>query len=188
MFDSLKSYLGTERIGDWELSDVKVLLYLHSNEAEARLSSPEKLGDELGIAEATVTNAFDRLRRRGCIAPTSEGGNPRDPREYLVTWRGKRALRPFLNVFGYADVSVLCALAFALGGAIGVFYSSRQFYPSYLVAELLVTAIFAAGLLGFGTYTVLTARKNRREQLDLILRKPSQPAGRTSESPSTLPR
>ena len=173
MFEPLKSYFGTENISEWEYSDVKVLLYLGTHKKEDRLPSAEKFGKELGIAEGVVPAAFSRLRRRGCLFPPPQAGTIRSPREVEVTWRGRRALRPFLNSFGYGDVVILTLLAFGLGGAIGILYSAYQFYPSYLVTVLLIAAIVAVVLLGFAVHVARLARKGRREELDVMLRKPA---------------
>ena len=173
MFEFLKTHLGRENISDWELNDIKVLLYLQTHKREDRLPSPEKLGDELGIAEGTVPSAFDRLRRRGCLIPPPEAGKIRNPREVTVTWRGKRALRPFLSAFGYGDVVVLTLLAFGLGVVVGVFYPIYQLYPSYLAAVTLFVAVFSAVFLGFAAYLARVAQKTRRYELSVMLRKPS---------------
>lgn len=158
-----------------------MLLYLHTHKKEDRLSSPEKLGQELGISEQTVTGAYDRLRRRGCIFPPPNAGKVRDPREFTVTWRGKRALRPLLNAIGYGDVVILCFLASALGVAVGGFYPSSQLYPSYSHLVLLIIAVFAVVFLGYAAYVAQRARKNRRDELRIILNKPSP----TAEEPSS---
>ncbi|MDV3277592.1 MAG: hypothetical protein LYZ69_03895 [Nitrososphaerales archaeon] len=173
MFEFLRRYFGTENISEWEFSDIKVLLYLGTHRKEDRLPSAEKLGKELGIAEGVVPAAFSRLRRRGCLFPPPEAGTIRDPREVEVTWRGRRALRPFLNAFGYGDVVILTLFAFGLGGVVGLLYSAYQLYPSYFVTVLLVAAIITAVLLGFAAHTARMAMKSRRDELDVMLRKPA---------------
>jgi hypothetical protein len=175
LLDSLRSYFGVEKIGDWELNDVKVLLYLHTHKKNARLSSPEKLGDELGISEQTVTAAYNRLRRYGCIAAApdvtpSRASSIRDPRDFVVTWRGRRALRPFLSVFGLADVVTISLMVFALGALAGIL---SLLYPSYLAALLAIGIPMAAVFLGFVVYLARVARQSRKDQLVLVLRKPS---------------
>jgi hypothetical protein len=175
MFDSLRSYFGTENISEWEFSDIKVLLYVGTHRKEERQPSAEKLGKELGIAEGVVPAAFSRLRRRGCLLPPPEAGTIRDPREVEVTWRGRRALRPFLNAFGYGDVVILTLLAFGLGGVIGIFYPSYQLYPSYVLAIALLVVTFAAVFLGFVVHVVRLGKKSRRDELYIMLRKPSAP-------------
>ena len=172
----LRVYFGTVRIWDWEMSDVKVLFYLHTHRMEERPSSPEKLARELGISEQTVTGAYARLRRRGCIAPPPTVGNVRDPREFAVTVKGKKALRPLLNVVGYGDALILSSFALAMGVIAGGFYPISQLYPAYSLAALLVVAIFAAVFLGYSVQVARASRRNRREQISDILRKPDEPA------------
>lgn len=59
----LAKFIGTERVGDLTLNQVGLLLYLHFNRREERFSSPEKLGNELDMAEQTVVTGFSTLKR-----------------------------------------------------------------------------------------------------------------------------
>ena len=86
-----------------------------------------------------------------------------------------------LNAIGYGDVVILCFLASALGVAVGGFYPSSQLYPSYSNLVLLIIAVFAVVFLGYAAYVAQRARKNRRDELRIILNKPSP----TAEEPSS---
>jgi DNA-binding transcriptional regulator YhcF (GntR family) len=87
---SLKRLFRIQSVGDLKLNYVQILLYLESHEKGERLSSPEKLARELGIAELTVVRAYESLLQHKFIAAGpnvffSPESDIRDPSEFEVT-------------------------------------------------------------------------------------------------------
>ena len=130
-FARLRKLFGIQNVGDLTLNYVQILLYLESHKKGERPSSPEKLARELGIAELTVVRAYESLLEHRFIAvpgnvPSSYQSQIRDPNEFEVTSLGRKALRPFLNSFGFLEVALLGVSMLGLGFMVGLIYSAYQ--------------------------------------------------------------
>lgn len=173
---SLRRLFRIENVGDLTLNYVQILLYLESHQKGERPSSPQKLAHELGIAELTVVRGYESLLYHGYIAvaqgvPSSNQYEIRDPNEFVITSLGRKALRPFLNSFGFIEVTLVGVLMLGLGVVVGLIYSGYELYPSYLELLSIITVAIIAVIAGLLAYLVRMARGTRRNQLSIALRK-----------------
>lgn len=153
------------------LSPLKVLLYLESHQRKARVSTPEKLGREIGIGGYdTIKDSYLWLLGRKYIAPAP--GTPiitpaeiLDPREFVVTPLGKKALKPYLATFSLAEVTSVAATTLGLGFILGLTYVLFQFYPSYLWVLVILDLVVGSVL---GVMASLALKEGRRRYKERI--------------------
>jgi DNA-binding MarR family transcriptional regulator len=171
----LARFVGTEKVGDLTLNQVGILFYLYFNPREARFSSPEKLGNELDMAEQTVVPGFSALKRCGYVAasefPKEYSTSDRDPRQFVVTPLGRKALRPFLRYFGFSDLVMTSLLVFCLGALCGTIYIVQQAYAPYFWIWLAVTVPLLVALILMTIRLTAIGRDSHRRQLFLALKK-----------------
>jgi hypothetical protein len=147
------------------LSPLKVLLYLASHERKDRASSPEKLGQEIGIGGYdTITQSYLWLLEHRYIAaapgtPTTASSEIRDPREFIVTPLGQKALKPYLATFTLEEVLSVAALTLVLGFALGPTYALIQLYPSYASVLILIDVMVVVVIAGIMTVVLKVGRK-----------------------------
>jgi hypothetical protein len=171
----LKRWFRHRELGRIRLSPLKVLLYLESHRRKERVSTPERLGREIGIGGYdTIKDSYLWLLGRKYIAPAP--GTPiispteiLDPREFVVTPLGKKALKPYLATFSLAEVASVAATTLGLGFVLGLSYFLFQLYPSYLgfltLLDVVVTAVFAI----MATLTLKEDRQRYKERVASLI-------------------
>jgi hypothetical protein len=157
------------------LSPLKVLLYLESHQNQARVSTPKRLGLEIGIVGYDVIkNSYLWLLEHGYIAPAPDipiiaPAEILDPREFVVTPLGKKALEPYLATFSMAEVASVAAVTLGLGFILGLSYLLFQLYPSYLGLLILLDTVISAVFATMGILTLKEGRQRYKERVASLI-------------------
>lgn len=166
--DSLRTLFRREGIGDLSSDRLRILVYLRTHSRKERALSASGLKDELGVHYKTVVDGFRALLDGGFIALAPDApktGEHTDPQEFVVTAKGKRALRPLLNVFGLLELMVVSMLMLVIGVLISFALFISTEFPSYWFGTFLVTFILA---IVFGAILYFSLRSSRREREQLV--------------------
>jgi hypothetical protein len=135
-----------------------------------RASSPEKLGHEIGIGGYdTITQSYLWLLEHRYIAaapdtPATAASEIRDPREFVVTSLGMKALKPYLAPFALEEVLSITALTLVLGFVLGLTYTLTQLYPSYAWVLILIDLIVIVVIAGMMAVVLRVGRRRYRER------------------------
>jgi hypothetical protein len=172
----LSGWFGPRKHERIRLSPLKVLLYLESHERDARVSTPERLGREIGIGGYdTIKNSYVWLLDHRYVAPAPNvpmvGGTAEilDPRDLIVTPQGKNALKPYLAAFTLEEVASLALTTLGFGFVLGLTDIVFELYPSYLPILVLVDLAFGAALLIVATLALKEARRRKKERVASLI-------------------
>lgn len=163
---------GREKAKKIRLSPLKILLYLESRKRHERVTSIDKLKDEVGIGGYdTIRKSFGWLLEHKYIAPAPNvpvisPSEILDPQEFVVTSLGRRALRPFLATFSLNEVLIISTMTMVLGLALGPSYamwSADTSYSGLLVALDLIAVTVVVSLM-----LVMTTEARERHQAHVV--------------------
>ncbi len=172
----LREWLGPGKHERIRLSPLKVLLYLELHRREARVTTPEKLGREIGIGGYdTIKNSYDWLFEHGYIATAPNipvvGGRAEilDPNELIVTPQGKKALKPFLGPFSLEEVAGVALVTLGFGFILGLTEVVFQLYPTYLWMLTLLDFIFGVVVSIVASSALREARSRKKDRVASLI-------------------
>ena len=172
----MRRWLVPGKHGRIRLSPLKVLLYLDRHETGARVSTPEKLGKEIGVGGYdTIKNSYTWLfdHRYVALAPGVPvvGGVAEilDPNELVVTPLGREALKPFLAAFSLQEVASIAFATLGLGFVLGLTEVVFQMYPSYLWALTLLDGAFGVAVSYVVSMALREARVRKKERVASLI-------------------
>ena len=172
----LRRWLGPRKNERIRLSPLKVLLYLERHQRETRVTTPERLGREIGIGGYdTIKNSYVWLHDHGYLAPAPSvpmvGGVAEilDPRDWVVTPLGKKALKPYLATFSLEEVGSIALTTLGFGFFLGLTEVVFQLYPSYLWILLLFDFIFGAVVSIAASSALREARSRKKDRVASLI-------------------
>ncbi|MDG6916946.1 MAG: hypothetical protein JRM85_05055 [Nitrososphaerota archaeon] len=172
----LRRWLGPRKNERIRLSPLKVLLYLERHQRETRVTTPERLGREIGIGGYdTIKNSYVWLHDHGYLAPAPSvpmvGGVAEilDPRDWVVTPLGKKALKPYLAAFSLEEVGGIALTTLGFGFVLGLTEVVFQLYPSYLWILLLFDFIFGAVVSIAASSALREARSRKKDRVASLI-------------------
>lgn len=172
----MRRWLVPGKHGRIRLSPLKVLLYLDRHETGARVSTPERLGKEIGIGGYdTIKNSYTWLfdHRYVALAPgvPMVGGVAEilDPNELVVTPLGRKALKPFLAAFSLQEVASIAFATLGFGFVLGLTEVVFQMYPSYLWALALLDGGFGVAVSYVVSMALREARVRKKERVASLI-------------------
>ena len=172
----LRRWFGPRKHERIRLSPLKVLLYLDRHQREERVTTPERLGREIGIGGYdTIKNSYVWLHDHGYLAPAPGvpvvGGVAEilDPRDWVVTPLGKKALKPYLATFSLEEVGSIALTTLGFGFFLGLTEVVFQLYPSYLWILLLLDFIFGAVVSIVASSALREARSRKKDRVASLI-------------------
>jgi len=172
----LRRWLGPRRHERIRLSPLKVLLYLESHQREARETTPERLGREIGIGGYdTIKNSYVWLLDHGYVTPAPDVPKIRgsaeilDPRDLVVTPQGEKALKPYLTAFSTEEVASIALAALGLGFVLGLTEVVFQLYPSYLGILVVTDLAFTLAISVVVALALKEANRRKKERVASLI-------------------
>ena len=176
LYFTLRRIFGSRNFDRIRLSPLKVLLYLDRNRREERVTTPERLGREVGIGGYdTIKNSYVWLFDRGYIAlapgtPVTGGvAEILDPQDLVVTPLGKRALKPFLAAFSLEEVAAVAFATLGLGFVLGLTGVVLQLYPSYFWILALLDVAFGLTVSYVALLTLREEKGRKKERIASLI-------------------
>ncbi|MDA4132802.1 MAG: hypothetical protein OK454_06730 [Thaumarchaeota archaeon] len=174
MASLLRRWSGQKKPEKIRLSPLKVLLYLESHQRHQRVSSPDKLGREVGIGGYdTITSSYLWLYDHRYIAPATDvhkvAAEITDPNEFVVTPLGRKALKPYLATFSLEEVAGIAALTLGLGFVLGLTYVLYLLYPSYLWLLFVFDLAVGVGIVTVAALTLKAGRERYRDRVASLI-------------------
>ena len=172
----VRRWFGPRKHERIRLSPLKVLLYLDRHQREERVATPERMGREVGIGGYdTIKNSYIWLHDHGFLAPAPRvpmvGGVAEilDPRDWVVTTLGKKALKPYFATFSLEEVGSIALTTLGFGFVLGLTEVVFQLYPSYLWIILLLDFVFGVAVSFLTSSALREARSRKKDRVASLI-------------------
>ena len=92
-----------------------------------------------------------------------------DPRDWVVTPLGKKALKPYLATFSLEEVGSIALTTLGFGFVLGLTEVVFQLYPSYLWIILLLDFVFVVAVSFLTSSALREARSRKKDRVASLI-------------------